>query len=449
MTNCDTSNRLQMAGIASWLRQLWKYPETIRRFLRWPARAVAADSTPLEGHPAEVDSGQSLRGRIRQIACTIAGHAIPIRFMSATIAGVYFLVHGPLVAAADIQEIFAAWESRLKSVSSVHVTWTSTATHFQLPDRQLRCPGDYAFDRDGRYRLAMVSINEDSELLSANEDDADGTRIYLQNSEFVFDGRRSVVLFGRSDRPNDYFPTAFIGEASPGVGSTFWLLPLRMLYHPVDVDMAVFQRSDLRLTDGEVVDGGTRCLILAAAQREEVWVTADEHYLPVRFMEKRQNSDFTLLEARVGYARDSNQSWCPSSWTLLHYGIDGETVLESREATVESVKVNETLPDELFQITEFEDGTWISESVNGEKARYIIRDGRPNRPVYIGEYTGDNYEYLYNSEPPEHLVTHAEAIAQPSSSRSWLIVGVNVLLVLGIVAFFLRRRHRPSGTGNE
>ncbi|MEZ6060301.1 MAG: hypothetical protein R3C19_08075 [Planctomycetaceae bacterium] len=221
-----------------------------------------------------------------------------------------------------------------------------------------------------------------------------------------------------------------------------------MLYHPFDEEMGVCQRSELRLKDGEVLDGDKRCLILTAGRRE-LWVTADEHYLPVRLAKKRQNSDFTSLEARVSYTRDANQTWYPNRWMLLRYGGDGETILQSSEATVENVAINENLPDELFQITEFEDGTWISESINGERTVQIVRDGRPNRRVYEGEYTGDNYQYLYNSEPPEHLVRHAEAAAPPSSTRSRLMIGVNVLLVLGIVAFFLRRRHRLSGIGNE
>ena len=355
------------------------------------------------------------------------------------LASIYLTMQNPFCAAAEIDDILAAWDARAESVSSVHVKWTSIVTHFYFPDGPIRCPGEYAFDREGRYRFDLDNLSSDVH---------DMTKVFIKNSKMVFDGRRSVVLFGRPGRPDNYRPAAFIGEADPGVGNDFRIWPLVLLYQPLDKDSGVCQRSELRLEDGEVVDGDTRCLILTAGLLE-LWVTADEHYLPVRCVQKQSNSDSPSLEARVSYLRDVNGSWYPGSWVLLRYGGDGETIIHSSDAIVESVAINENLSDELFQITEFEDGTWISESINGESTVQIVRDGLPNRRVYDGEFTGDNYEYLYNSEPPEHLVRHAEAAAPPSSSRSWLIVGVNVLLVLGIVAYFLRRRHRPSGTGNE
>ncbi|MEZ6060300.1 MAG: hypothetical protein R3C19_08070 [Planctomycetaceae bacterium] len=288
------------------------------------------------------------------------------------LAGIYLTMQSPLCAATEIDDILAAWDARAESVSSVHLKWTSIVTDLYFPDGPIRCPGEYAFDREGRYRFDLDNLSSDVR---------DMTRVYVKNSKRVYDGRRSVVLFGRSGRPDNYFPTAFIGEASPSFEGDFRIWPVLLLYQPLDKDHGIFQRSQLRLKDSEVVDGDTRCLVLTAGLLE-LWVTADEHYLPVRCVQKQsKTSDSASLEARVSYLRDVNESWYPGSWVLLRYGGDGETVIHSSDAIVESVAINETLPEELFQITEFEDGTWISESVNGERTVQIVRDGRPNRRV--------------------------------------------------------------------
>ncbi len=363
------------------------------------------------------------------------------------------LADGIIHAAELEEEIVAVWTARERAIRSIHLEWHSEVNYLWIPDHTYQSPGELALDASGRIRCLgdSFTVERDKRPLGQRSRRAiveHSLRAKVQRSLYVFDGHRSVLLFPKLDEHYDVdYPVAFIGDRGKGVGPETRLLPLRLLYRPFDQDLGVCSPEAIRV-QGTGVSAGEQMCHVVIANNLEIWVTADADFLPVRAFIRHNVGDVVRSEHLVTYAQDAGEQFRPVAWTWIQFGSDGETIVESRETTIDRISINQPLPDDLFQINEFENGTWVKDYAGGGQ-RYIVRDGRPNRRVYAGEYTGDNYEYLYNSEPPEHLVRHAEAAAPPSSSRSWLMIGVNVLLVLGIVAFFLRRRHRPSGIGNE
>jgi hypothetical protein len=149
----------------------------------------------------------------------------------------------------------------------------------------------------------------------------------------------------------------------------------------------------------EELDGAK--VVVIKKDRKSFWVTDDERALVVRELFTRGDTDIPSIEIRVRYAKDpASGEWLPSGWDYKMFGTDGKFVVENRTAEVTEAYVHVPLPVDLFRLEKVPEGTYVNDQRDGKVVDYIHRSKQGPRYIPKGEYTGDNYQAIVNSEPP-------------------------------------------------
>lgn len=254
----------------------------------------------------------------------------------------------------------------------------------------------------------------------------------------LFDGHLCKTLFPSSQLG---FPSAHIyqGTASK-VGNNLRVLPLSLALRPFDKTLGMFDPARLVLTDKRGVTDGRTCLILRYEERPTwsdpalVWVDPERGFLPLRCEQKRRGA--TVQSISISYLRDAKHGWVPSAWTNTQLAPKTGEVVNSVTAKVTQYHINETIPDATFDVS-FPPGTYVHDYRTNKE--YILREGKPPRPVLEGELQegARNYQELLHSEPP----------GSSGNRRLWGLVALNLALFIAIVAVVvLWRRRRKQAT---
>jgi hypothetical protein len=332
----------------------------------------------------------------------------------------------------DVGDVIGVWRARSRATKRLHFTWTSKVYHFVRPEELFESPEEFAIDESGRARRIVTGYGRRP---------IDGT-LQIEPSTYVYDGAESVTFFLPAKDAKLNFPFASIGDGAIGIGPELYLMPFRLLYFPLQgvagaskmaAGLTVVKPADLSWSRATADFNGQKCRLYESGG-DTFWITEDPARLPVRFTTKRAESDLLLHDVQVEY-RSDHETWIPHKWKILWIGIDGETIIESRESVVTTHSVNQPLDSDLFSLKSFPDGTLVYDEVN--HVEKIVRAGRSDRILIPGEFTGHNLEMLKNSETP--------GIRAKSPSASWIWIG-NLVLLIGICSVFYYRKSRHKNT---
>ncbi|OAI57936.1 hypothetical protein AYO47_00140 [Planctomyces sp. SCGC AG-212-M04] len=299
--------------------------------------------------------------------------------------------------AASVEKI---WRTRQERIKDLHLKWTEQSTHYTLPGETAEREAEFAISTEGRF-LAVGDSYQDAGRFGPGGPpkgvDPKTIQTSRQTCVDAYDGVTLLKLF--SPRPEAQHHALFI---SPGV-SGFRFRGMVLNKRAAEWFCRPFTESDNALRGGlagfrsrpDELDE-EKCLLLED-DKNSIWVTADDRALMLRTTSKKAEGT-PSHDIRVRYAQDKlSNEWLPSGWDFTYYGIDGKFILETRTARVTKASVHVPLPVELFQV-KIPDGTWVTETVDRKQTVYIHREKKGPRYILPGEFTGDNYEALLNSE---------------------------------------------------
>jgi hypothetical protein len=347
----------------------------------------------------------------------------------------------PADSAKLVAQLLKSWKERQASVQSYDFQMTGTefvaqkkiteqalaaagqatdAEPFTLPETSFLVKMRLTADASGRVRFD----HQGQEWSAKNKN-------YVPESDTdLYDGHVRKVFFeqGHMEFPNAHIST---GNASSQTGDVR-VLPLMMVYRPLDGSAAGFDPAQLKLANGTGIAEGRECLILQSGE-STIWVDAERDFLPTRYYMVRRGKRIRSIEIR--YAADAEQRWVPVGWTNARFDGLGQ-LMESVTVTVAEYHLNTPIPEGTFDI-QYPPGTWVHNYITDKE--YIIRDGNKDRPIQPGEFDGKNYDQLLHSELPGQ------------TSRNWwffTILGVNLALLIGIFfsVYYRYRRRRQKRT---
>lgn len=350
----------------------------------------------------------------------------------ATVVLIMSLAQGDAVEAGNdrLASIIQAWKKRQDSIGSFHFRMDGTDFRpkksftpvemelyggnrddepLTLLDTSFQVEMEFALDNRGRVRVLYRGKN-----LSTKK------RGYVDATELsVFDGTlRKTLLEDVS------FPSFHIYKGTAGqVARDGRVLPLLLLYRPLDAALGDFRPPSLRVEDEMGTVAGRPCLILNDGE-DKVWVDPEREFIPLRYRMSQRGRLRQSIEIR--YNHSPEKGWTPSDWTNeVFTGLD--ILHESVVLRVSAAEVNTALADELFD-PKIPTGSWVSDFIT--KERYILRaDGK--RPISPGEFTGDNFEELLNSNPPGQGIWRTVRV---------LLVAVVALFLIVYAYRIVRRR---------
>lgn len=340
-------------------------------------------------------------------------------------------------SAHSIDTIVAAWKSRQSTVRSLD--FTLSGKEYQRETYVLKGEVPTLANAKSQGAVAIPSITfpirlrlviDSKERIRAECDRKSiaGTKAAYVASRLIevysVPVRKSFFAEGPVEFPNAHIRALKAGETTLSVG----FYPLLLMYRPFSPTLGQLDASKMSLAPGITSVDGRECL-LVKHESTSIWVDPNRGYVPVRFDEYR--AGVLRYSISIRYAAGEPAEWRPGSWVLSSfYGPD--QLKDSQTVEVTEAHINTIIPEETFEIA-LPPGTWVSNYTNGE--RYIIRDNDSRRPVAPGEFTGNNYEQLLNSDPPSQLTRR-------------VLLGVGILggaSVVGILLLRAYRRRAKSG----
>lgn len=323
--------------------------------------------------------------------------------------------------ASAVSEVLAAWQARQDAVESFTVRWSAeigkptSASSWGI----FNITGEVVVDPSGRILVDGSHVGDGWDIEA---------ELKARRSIHLFDGASQVTFWPKNDKG---FPSAFIKEGSTrAVTQDLRLLPVFLAFRPLDERFRSFAPESLTDTGNVAEFRGEPCHVFETGSHS-LWITTDPRHLPMRYVRRSDDNGVLLTETQVTYTQHGTM-WVPETSFTLRFGFDETDVLETRDARYTHFSMNESIPTSRFHV-DFPPGTWVHNLITDES--YILRAGRPNRPVLRGEYTGNNYEQLKNSDPPQ----------PPSKNGRWLVwanVALLTLVALGITTRSLLKRRK-------
>lgn len=341
-------------------------------------------------------------------------------------------------AVADQQEaLLAAWNHRQKSIHSFHFAWSGN--HFRgaqaVESLAVLGPGGKPPTRSDLSCKTHTSLYVDEK--GRFRVDTEG-QIWSREQSAYVPHATSTLLDGHlqkgfsSKTITTDFPVGMImdGNTSDSRKAVLYR-PITMAYRPFDTTMSYLDAGNLKMTAEQGMVDGRPCLILRQRTGDSVqtvWVDAGREFVPVRYLSER--GGVTSFQVDVSHSKDAKYGWVPTSWSIALLEKDG-AISESWDAKVVKYELNETIPESTFQL-DYPPGTMVHDSTTKED--YLVLENGGKRPILRGEYTGTNYDELWQTKPP------SEGVA-----RRITLTVVCLLALLVVTAYLLsswRRRVR-------
>ncbi len=389
-------------------------------------------------------AGSSAKASRMKVWCVMQG----LRWVlvaSVSVTSILSATHGSVVAGesdtpaarqAVAKAILDTWRQRQEATRELSFTWTSE--DYELYSRRELIAGvKAAFGAGGAGNTQQ--IKESHEMSTSGGSVAYGQRDQVRfdfhstvegsddSSEILSDGEL-LIFFPKTDQ--GYPKAAFHRGLEPSGWRYTAALPMRLIFRPFLPTAGFDGIETAQCTGSGLVFEEARCFVLSW-ENHEVWVSADDARFPVRYRQSRPDSGKSYLDIAIDYDVRRRELPVPEGWRITKFGIDGETILESNSVTLTEYELVKPPPPETFTI-DFPPGTWVGNTTTREN--YIVRDGLPNRIVRPGEFTGDNYDELLNSDMP---ITPQEIATK--STVNWIWIGNG--LIIAFIVFLLYRRH--------
>ncbi len=300
-----------------------------------------------------------------------------------------------------LQEVIAAWNHRQDEIRTFHFSWSGTqfAGKGHADAAQLDMSAEPIPPKDTSFDITMVfAVDEKGRVLlqyDGNTWSSEKNQYVPKTTRDIFDGQLRKVFFPQGVKS---FPNLHISNnTASDTARDLRAAAIRMVYRPFDTTMGVFDPSKLAITERKGVVENRQCLILSHTQdtqEEMIWVDPSRSFLPLRHTIRRRG--VIAEQTEISYREDPSNGWVPALWNNALLDKDGNT-MKSWSGKVTQYQLNEPIPDSTFE-TDYPPGTYVQNYVTREN--YILREGGGRRPILPGEYKGDNYEEILNSEPP-------------------------------------------------
>ena len=330
-------------------------------------------------------------------------------------------------------QILRSWRQRQESTRELTFAWTSEDYHLYSP-AEFQAQMTRAFRGEQRQEMresdelstswGWIAYGVGDQIRMDAGSTAEGTSAI---SEADSDGA-VTVFFPHGSR--GYQRASIMEHRRAGAHVSLYALPMRLIFRPFLENAGFDGIEKAQCTQTGLVSEGTRCDVLTW-ELFEVWVSADEQRLPVRYRRSARLTGALTTDITIVYNSDERDLPVPVGWKINIFGDDGETILQSHDVLLTEVDLVAPPAPETFKI-EFPHGTFVRNRATDEN--YIVRDGMPNRIVREGEFTGDNYDQLLSSDMP---ITPQEIATK--STVNWIWVGNG--LIIAIILFLLYRRH--------
>lgn len=381
--------------------------------------------TPNVAQKAKVAIRLRQSGRICLNAFDEEGDDMQIRRIGACGRGYFAILMVLAVRPANGIEPAAVWEvwmHRQRAVPALSVSWKTdiwiggvSATE-SLASETYTVEEGLVFDRQGRVRADVYSVGREGR---------GSDHVISQRVISIFDGTKETEFF---ERTSGNFPAAFIRPGTTISVTGFRpLIPLFLAIRPLDPSFHNVPLKEIADSGSRADFQGRRCAVYHCGT-DDVWVTDDEDALLVRLYRKSSRDGRVRSEMQITYTHDQ-PIWMIQEWTILGYGVDQTQIAETRTSRVIDYTIDPSESANTFALT-YPPGTWVSNRITNE--RHITREGRPDRPVLKGEFTGANYEQLRDSEPPP-------ALDDPTRTANWWLWGNCVFLITAIIGFCAMR----------
>jgi hypothetical protein len=232
------------------------------------------------------------------------------------------------------------------------------------------------------------TIDFKGKRLRCVENASDGT-YFLR----IWDGKQYTRYYKFRDGHQEYDMESTTKSFETLFGSMSWprAQPQSFWWDPVDVEQRMQwygHEEDFKMT-GRADYRGVPCYVLEYIRTDDPplnhhwYVGVKDHLLYGRLTESKMGSVFEYWT--LDYREISPECWIPMTqgYSLPKYDSEKERffVGTQRDVRITDVKINEKLPDELFQM-EFIEGLYVADRRSGKTVVYIYR---PTYPSLIGQ----------------------------------------------------------------
>lgn len=352
------------------------------------------------------------------------------------------LLLNAIAAEADtdkrIESMLKAWETRQDNLQAVRVTWdqrvlyTHGSVYFPHPD-----------DTDNEGKSIAPAPADDTVLQEPVEVLLDGRMLRYKTTglasiagklttttyDSTFDGDTSVLLTGNPEGPGHV--TYFKDNGNTDKKNNR-LLPLLMNCRPLDPEFELFTNVEWKVVEEASQVDGSECLVLEGSEHR-IWVDPASDYV-IRKQEWLRSDGGVDLEATIRYEAVASGIQVPSSWNVEWLRSPQDTTTRSRvfisfEGTVTKFEIQPHLTKSDFQFD-------VPPGTEGYDQR--------TREILVTKVAGEKQVIRRLPEPGAAPNTTLQGTTKMQSRRLWLIVGANVLLLIALAAFWMRRRRESS-----
>jgi hypothetical protein len=283
---------------------------------------------------------------------------------------------------ADVAQILETWRARQAETTTLSLQWKNDV---RIGGKVFQVEESLVFDEMRRLRTDTYQIGSGGR--------GDQHPVTSRKSINVFDAAVRTTFFEQGQAE---FPSAHIIEGSTiNVARFLFIAPVFLAVRPLDPNFTARPLDSMIDSGKRETFQGQNCILLNCGDNT-LWVTDDPHALLVRCHNRSSLDLRPLSDMHLSYVREGT-NWRLKQWKVIRFGINEQQIVDAREATVTNWTANKPIDEEVFRLT-YPPGTFVSNTLLDES--FITREGKPSRVIRKGEFTGDNYKQLRDSEPP-------------------------------------------------
>jgi len=296
-----------------------------------------------------------------------------------------------------LDTIINAWKAREEKIQTFDLHWWSrhfeSASYFAIHNQ----PRDQRKEDTTficRYRLAGDAKGRTRFEQQGRQWDTKNGRFADQTTIEVFDGQKSTTLASGGIRG---YPYAMVFDKFPQyVVRDHCALPVIVSFRAVKIPNAGFGNC-------KNLEFDKQSRLTARGKGVDTFVDFEPSmdFLPVRVSETWNGFNDNRAElTEIHYVSNEASGWVPQTWTYTCKDSAGN-LLSSDEAKLLKQSINEAVDESEFTL-DLPVGTLVQPSVfRSDEDMYLVRAGGRRQIIHRGEFNGENYQQLLESELKE------------------------------------------------
>lgn len=368
----------------------------------------------------------------RGLLCRLS---LMLAFFVAVVSSLYpeqnAIAQVPEVGSVTLDQIVAEWRQRSNEARTVRIVFDVKDTNFYgSPEMRLNPPRDLKYEDIEPYVTRQrVDFRFDTDRTRLTEFNADQKKV---ESDASYDGKVARTLLPETHDRGETYPYGMTRALERFQAYPYQMPPI-WFYRMTSPKFRGIEFEHCELTDRSGVIEGKNCVILlerppegrAGMRENEYWLAPELDFAVLRYVRKRLGK--TIEQLDIDYRQDGGDLE-PTGWRWTTIDPLGRPERESK-CKVSRLETNLLLPDDEFSLV-FPFGAVVRDL--DQKESYIVRADSERRVITDEEKTA-KYSQALNSES-------GMALKPKPASKTLLIVGVIVLLVVGAMCLVVWRR---------